>query len=442
MAIVGSGPAGFFSAEMLLKEGWSVDLFERLPAPFGLLRYGVAPDHQNIKRAGLAFERTAAHSNCRYFGNVDVGHTLTVEELLSDYDQVLIAVGSAADRRLNVPGEDLHGSVAATSVVGWYNGHPDFASLTFDLDCERAVIVGMGNVALDVARVLVRRPSELANTDIADYALGQLERSKIREVVLIGRRGPAQAAFDRGEMADIAALRGVEVVVEGSVSFETPPGLSVSAKRNVEYLATLPRTASGRAERVVRLRFLAKPKAIHGLGEHVAGIDVERTELFEAADGSVGARGTGDIERLATGLVVRSIGYQATPLDGLPFDERAGVIPNLAGRVGGSDARVPRCYVVGWIKRGAVGLLGSNKADARETVDQMLQDRELALTTRAARREGRAIELLTERGIRFVSFAEWTRIDALERARGAEKGKLREKFATVESLLRALEEGS
>lgn len=414
-------------------------MFERLPAPFGLLRYGVAPDHQKIKRAGAAFERTAVHANCRYFGNVEVGRALSMEDLLSDYDQVLVAVGSATDKRLGIPGEDLLGSVAATSLVGWYNGHPDFAAMKFDLEGERAVIVGIGNVALDVARLLVRRPSELAGTDIADYALSQLERSQVREVVLLGRRGPAQAAFDQGELSDIAALDGVEVVIEGEVSFEATPNLATAAKRNLEYMASLPRVPSGRVERLVRLRFLASPKEIHALGPHVSAIDIERTELVERPDGSVSARPTGEVERLSTGLVVRSIGYQATPLPGLPFDDRAGVIPNVGGRVGRPSEIVPRCYVVGWIKRGAVGLLGSNKQDARETVDLMLADSALASRGRASRRPGRAVELLRERGVRFVSYAEWQKIDQLERARGAEKGKLREKYCTVESLLRALD---
>jgi ferredoxin--NADP+ reductase len=424
---------------MLVKHGARVDLFERLPAPFGLLRYGVAPDHQKIKRAGAAFEKTALHANVRFFGNVEIGRTLAIDELLSDYDQVVIAVGSATDRRLGVPGEELLGSIAATSLVGWYNGHPDFSALTFDLECERAVIVGMGNVALDVARLLVRRPSELAGTDIAEYALSQLERSKIAEVVLLGRRGPAQAAFDQGELSDIVDLPGVEVVVEGNPSFELPAGAGALVRRNVEYLASLPRTPTGKGDRLVRLRFLAAPKVIHGTGPHVSGIDVERTALFEKPDGSVGARGTGEIERISTGLVIRSIGYQATPLPGLPFDDGAGVIPNVSGRVQLRSEVVPRCYVVGWIKRGATGLLGANKQDAKETVDSMVADASVAAAGRPQRKPGRALELLEQRGIRFVSYADWLRIDELERARGAEKGKLREKFATVESLLSALD---
>jgi len=439
VAIVGSGPAGFYAADMLLKQGAAVDVFERLPAPFGLLRYGVAPDHQNIKRAGVAFERTALQPNFRYFGNVEIGRALTMTELLADYDQVLVAIGSGSDRKLGLPGEELRGSVAATSLVGWYNGHPDFFGLFFDLDCERAVVVGIGNVALDVARVLVRSPSELAKTDIASHALDELEKSRVREVVLLGRRGPAQAAFDQGELSDIAALPGVEVVIEGDVSFEPPPNLAAPAKRNLEYLASLPRAPTGRAERLVRVRFLAAPKALRGLGGRVDAIDIERTELVTRPDGSVSARGTGEIDALQTGLVVRSIGYQATPLPGLPFDERGGVIPNHGGRVGLHSEILPRCYVVGWIKRGPVGLLGTNKQDAKETVDHMLADREAAVATRTTRSPGQAVELLRARSVRSVSYADWQRIDALERAAGAAKGKVREKMVSLDSWLEALD---
>ncbi|HLV64745.1 MAG TPA: FAD-dependent oxidoreductase, partial [Polyangiaceae bacterium] len=271
VAVVGSGPAGFYAADLLLRAGAKVDVFERLPAPFGLVRYGVAPDHQNIKRAVLAFERTAEHPNFRYFGNVTVGQVLSVEELLLDYDQVLLAVGSAGDRKLGIPGEELAGSVAATAFVGWYNGHPDFIEERFPLDVERAVIVGMGNVALDVARVLVRRPAELATTDITASALEALAQSRVREVVLLGRRGPAQAAFDQGELADIAGLEGVEVILEGDVP-AVGSDLTAAARRKVEYLATLPRAPSGRAERLVRLRFFAVPRRILGEEGRVSGV--------------------------------------------------------------------------------------------------------------------------------------------------------------------------
>lgn len=438
VAIIGSGPAGFYAADLLLQKGASVDLFERLPAPFGLLRYGVAPDHQNIKRAGAAFERTAKNPKLRFFGNVELDRDLSLTELLSDYDQVLLATGSGRDRKMEIAGEELRGSVAATSFVSWYNGHPDFSAETFDLSSERAVVVGMGNVAMDVARLLVKKPSELASTDIASYALAALEASRVREVVLLGRRGPAQAAFDQGELADIADLDGVEVVVDGEVSLEGATELPIGARRNVEYLATLPKQPSGSAERVVRLKFLAAPHALKGDAGSVTGIEIERTVLEARADGSLAARGSGTFEMLTAGLVVRSIGYQATMIAGLPFDSRASLIPNQSGRVGKQGEPVPRCYVVGWIKRGPIGLLGTNKQDAKETVEQMLADADAARSGQGERRSGRALELLTERGVRVVSYADWQRIDEHERAAGVPLGKIREKLTSVAALLAAL----
>lgn len=441
VAIVGAGPAGFYAADALLKAGAAVDVFELLPAPFGLLRYGVAPDHQNIKKAGVAFERTAKHPSFRYFGNVPVGTALSIDELRADYDQVLVAIGASTDRKLGIPGEELAGSVAATSFVGWYNAHPDFVAEHFDLSGQRAVIVGMGNVAMDVTRLLVKSPDALAGTDIARDALSALRQSRVREVVLLGRRGPAQAAFDQGELADIAELEGVEVVVEGAPVEEPNHEHSVGAKRNLEYLATLPRVASGKAERVVRLWFCSAPSALvaDDSGQRVGAIEIERTELVRRSDGSVSARGTGQKELLEAGMVVRSIGYQAKPLEGLPFDAKASVIPNFGGRVGRPGEALPGCYVVGWIKRGPVGLLGSNKQDARETVDAMLEDREHALTSRGSREPFRVLEGLRARGIRPVSYADWLEIDERERARGAETAKIREKFATVAEMLAVLD---
>ncbi|MFZ5897471.1 MAG: FAD-dependent oxidoreductase [Myxococcota bacterium] len=443
VAVVGAGPAGFYAADMLAKQGAEVHLFERLPAPFGLLRYGVAPDHQNIKRAGVAFERTAQLPKVRFIGNVAVGVDLSVTELLADYDQVLIATGSARDRHLGIPGEDLGGSVPATSFVGWYNAHPDFSGAHFDLACERAVVIGMGNVAMDVVRILAKQPDELANTDIADYALEALRASKIREIVVLGRRGPAQAAFDSTELADVGALPGVELVLEGEVSLAEPPNLDphqhAHTLRNLEYLATLPRSPSGKAERLVRLRFLSGPKALIGEDGRVVAIDVEKNELVERADGSVSAQGTGHVERIDSCLVIRSIGYQATALAGLPFDDARSLIPNNKGRVGLAGENVPRCYVVGWIKRGPVGLLGTNKQDARETVDAMLADIPAALAEHARRQTGSALTLLEHRGVRTLGYAEWQRIDASEKQRGAERGKIREKYASVAALLAALD---
>lgn len=443
VAVVGAGPAGFYAAEMLVKHGAQVDLFERLPAPFGLLRYGVAPDHQNIKRAAVAFERAAQLPGLRYFGNVSVGADLSVAELLADYDQLLVATGSAKDRHLGIPGEELAGSVPATAFVGWYNGHPDFSAERFDLSSERAVVVGMGNVALDVVRVLARHPDELAPTDIASYALAELRTSRIREIVVFGRRGPAQAAFDSSELADIATLANVDLYLDGEVPLEAPQNLDphhhAHTLRNLEYLATLPRSPQKpNAERRVRVRFLCSPHAFFGEGGRVQGLEIEHNELVVHPDGSVSARGRSEYERIEAGLVIRSIGYQATPIAGLPFDEAHSLIPNQHGRVGLAFEPVARCYVVGWIKRGPVGLLGTNKQDARETVTAMLADAPAARAEHAKRTPGSALERLAARGVRQVTYADWQRIDAEERKRGAALGKIREKFETVESLLGAI----
>jgi ferredoxin--NADP+ reductase len=435
VAIVGSGPAGFYAADFLLKAGFAVDMFERLPAPFGLVRYGVAPDHQTIKRVAAAFDRTAKQSGYRFFGNVEVGRDLAMEELRRAYHGVVLAYGAATDRQLGVPGEELAGSHAATNFVAWYNSHPDHAGDRYDLGHERAVVVGLGNVALDVARVLIRKPAELAPTDIADTALAALRESRVREVVLLGRRGPAEAAFDQGELADIVALDGVEVTVEGDVSFAVPDGAEAAMRKNAEYLATLPREPSGKAERQVRLRFLASPVELVGDGGRVTAIRFEDNELVES-NGRISARGTGRIHELPTGLVVRSIGYQGMPLPGTPFESKRAVVPNQAGRVLGSDqSPAPGLYVTGWIKRGPSGLIGTNKACAKETIDALVADTE---KLPAPTLDPAAIEAaLAARNVRAVTYEAWRAIDAAEVARGTPKGKVRDKFTSVEALLAA-----
>jgi ferredoxin--NADP+ reductase len=434
-AVVGSGPAGFYAADFLLKAGLAVDLYERLPAPFGLVRYGVAPDHQTIKRVTAAFDKTAKQALFRLRANVEVGKDIAVEELRRAYHAVVLAYGASSDRRLGVPGEDLAGSHAATAFVAWYNSHPEHKNDRYDLTTERAVVVGMGNVALDVARILVRRPEELAPTDIAEHALAALRESRVREVVLLGRRGPAEAAFDQGELADIVALAGVEVVVEGDVHFEVPAGAEAAARKNVEYLATLPRVPTAGAERRVRLRFLSSPVELLGEGGRVKTLVFEDNELVES-NGRVSARGTGKKHELTTGLVVRSIGYQGLPMPGMPFDAKRGVIPNETGRVLAPDcAPAAGLYVTGWIKRGPSGLIGTNKACAKETVDNALADLE-GLPEPSATPDA-LDKTLAERGIEVVDYDAWRAIDAAEAARGAARSKVRDKFTSVEEMLAA-----
>ncbi|HEY6559380.1 MAG TPA: FAD-dependent oxidoreductase [Polyangiaceae bacterium] len=444
MAIVGSGPAGFYAAEWLFREKGQhveVDLFERLPSPYGLVRFGVAPDHQRIKRVVLAFERTAAHAGFRLLGNVEVGRDVTAAELAEHYDQVLYTYGSATDRRLDVPGEDLAGSDAATAFVGWYNGHPDFRDHHFDLGTERAVVVGMGNVAMDVARVLVRRVEELATTDIPEYALEALRGSRVREVVLLGRRGPAQAAFDQAELEDIVTLDDVSLSVHDPKSVEdiSTDELSPAARKNVAYLKLLAERPLQVRTRHVVLRFLASPALLSGEEGRVSAVKVERNALIRRGDGSYGARGTGEHELLSTGLVLRSIGYHGVALPGLPFSEQTGVIPNVGGRVTESTGGpvLPFVYVAGWIKRGPTGLIGTNKDDAKHTVENMLAD--VAALPREKPPRAAIDALLAERGVRVVSWADFRKLDALEVEAGKARGKVREKFCSIEAMLQALQ---
>jgi ferredoxin--NADP+ reductase len=441
VAVVGSGPAGFYAADALLRATppADVDLYERLPVPFGLVRFGVAPDHQTIKRVQVAFERTAALPGFRFLGNVELGRDVSVEELLGGYHAVLIATGAAQDRRLEIPGEDLVGSYAATSLVGWYNGHPDFVGQKFSLQAERAVIVGMGNVALDVARLLLRDRDDLAETDISSAALAALRESPVREVVLLGRRGPAQAAFDQGELEAIADLPGVAVAVDGDVSFEDDAALAAPARKNLAYLARLRLAGlagTSGAERTLRLCFLASPVEILGHEGRARGVRVETNQLVGLGP-HARAEPTGKLWELAAGLVIRSVGYRGTAIPGVPFDAKRNVIPSSAGRVTSLDGRpLPGLYTSGWIKRGPSGLIGTNKACSKETVELLLRDAALL----RSRTLGLDVpELLRQRGARVIGFADYQKIDAVERARGAERGKVRDKLESVGEMLAAAE---
>ncbi len=444
VAIVGSGPAGFYAADAILKNKTlpvEVDMFERLIAPFGLVRSGVAPDHQKIKRSAKAFERTAADPLFRLLGNVQVGVDLSVGELLELYDQVLLSVGSSGDRKLGIPGEALSGSHAATAFVGWYNGHPSFAHEEFDLSCQRAIVVGMGNVAMDVARLLVRRTSELAETDIAAHAQRALEASRVEEVVLLGRRGPAEAAFDLGELQDMAGLDGVDVRIDAAQlqpALDQLETLPAGDRRKLEFMAELA-ARPAKAGKVVRMEFLASPAEFTGSGNKLSQAKIERNRLVER-NGQQSAQGTGEYLELQAGLVFRSIGYAGVPLPGVPFDEKRGVIPNQEGRVVTPSGEAVRgLYVAGWIKRGPSGVIGTNKPDSAQTAQHMLADASADPVRRGASRE--AIDgLLSQRGLKVTTYSDWEEVDRLELERGQAAGKLREKFLSNAEMLEALRE--
>ena len=439
VAVVGSGPAGFYAADALLKSDdptVEVDVIDRLPTPWGLVRLGVAPDHENIKAVSRAFERTAARPGFRFFGNVEVGSTVSHDDLLRVYDAVVYTVGAQTDRRLGIPGEDLPGSWAATEFVAWYNGHPDFQDLDFDLDCERVVVIGNGNVAIDCARMLALTDEELQPTDTTDEATAAINEAGIREILMLGRRGPVQAAFTPPELKELGELAGADVIVDPA-DLELDPASAHAleedrerARRNYDLLQEFAAHApDGRPRRIV-LRFLVSPLAILG-EDRVEAVEIVRNELVED-NGRLVARPTGETETIPAGLVLRSVGYKGVPLPGVPFDERTGTIPNDRGRVEGAE----RTYAAGWIKRGPSGVIGTNKKDATETVEQLLAD---ARAGKLARDDSSLTleTLLEERGVNYVAYEGWQAIDAAERGAGEPLGRPRVKLTSWEQLLEA-----
>jgi ferredoxin--NADP+ reductase len=452
VAVIGSGPAGFYAAGHLLKESgerFEVDMLERLPTPWGLVRSGVAPDHPKIKSVTRIYEKTAAHPRFRYFGNVSFGEHIGREDLLAHYHAIVYATGSPSDRPLGIPGEELPGSHAATDFVGWYNGHPDQCDLEIDLlSAERAVVIGNGNVAIDVARMLVLAPAELAPTDTADHALEVLAASQVREVVIAGRRGPAQAAFTNPELLELGELSEADVIVdpvelERALAVGDPDAeANATSRRNVEILRDYAsRPPKGHDKRIV-LRFLLSPTELladeHG---RLGAVGLVHNELVPA-DGALRAQPTEEHETIEAGLVFRAIGYRGIPLPGVPFDERSGVIPNEGGRVRDPQTGepVPGEYVVGWIKRGPSGVIGTNKKDAQETVDAMLADLlpdGAVPAHEPAEPDAAAVEsLLRERRPELVTYEGWSEIDRHERALGEPAGRPRVKLTRIEEMLR------
>ena len=452
VAIVGSGPAGFYAAGHLLKSKShpdlcvQVDMFDRLPTPWGLVRAGVAPDHPNIKAVSRVYEKTAEHPEFRFYGNVELGRDLTRDDLIARYHAVVYAVGAQTDRRMGIPGEDLPGSWAATEFVAWYNGHPDYRDLEFDLSAERAVVVGNGNVATDVARMLALTRDELAQTDVADHALDVLAESNVGEIVVLGRRGPAQAAFTNPELLELGEMTDADVFVDPgdveldplSKAFIESEAAHTTQKKNVEILTGYAgREPLGKRRRIV-LRFLVSPVEILGT-DRVEGLRIAHNELVEGDDGSLRARPTDITEELDCGLVFRSIGYQGTRIDGVPFDERSCTIPNEGGRITDRSGE----YAVGWIKRGPTGIIGTNKRDAQETVNSILEDLDADRLPAPADPERDSMEaLLAERQPDAVSYAGWQAVDRVEREAGEPHGRPRVKLCSFEELLEAAKDAT
>jgi ferredoxin--NADP+ reductase len=438
-AIIGSGPAGIYAAAALVKAGdASVDVFDRLPCPFGLVRYGVAPDHPKIKSIAAALHKVLDDPAVRFLGNVEVGTDVSLAELHEHYDAIVFANGAAVDRRLGIPGEDLPGSISATEFVNWYNGHPDAPIDRYTLDARTVAVIGVGNVAVDVARVLAKTSDELRATDVPGHVLHVLAASAVTDIHVIGRRGPVQAKWTTHELRELGELANADVVVRRDElvldeASEAQLASDAAARRNLDALrAWADRPAAGRARRV-HLRFLLRPAELLG-DDRVAGVRLVRTAL----DGSGSARDTADECVLDAQLVVRSVGYRGVALAGLPFDDATGTVPHDAGRVLRDGGPAAGEYVAGWIKRGPTGVVGTNKHDANETIEALLADARSGRLPVAAVRDRDALPgLLAGRGTVVVTWTGWASIERAERELGAASGREREKIADRQALLRA-----
>ncbi len=444
VAIVGSGPAAFYSAMELLRHDdpmVSVDMLERLPTPYGLVRGGVAPDHEKIKSVTKIFERAAGHPRFRFFGNVEFGKDIQRIDLLQRYHAVIYAFGSRTDRHLNIIGETLKGSHAATEFVGWYNGHPDYRHHQFDLTSKRVAIIGMGNVAIDCARILCQDPENLAKTDIAQHALEALRQSQVEEVFLIGRRGPVQAAFTPAEVRELLHLPKVDAVMRASDleldehSKEELSKASRNTKLNMEILQQIHDQGDRGNPRKLHLCFLISPTKIEG-SERVEGLELVHNEIVKEG-GVLKAKATDEVMHLNVDMVFRSIGYRGEAIPGLPFDDRRGTIPNDQGQLlDGVDGKLlNQEYTAGWIKRGPSGVIGTNKQDAMETVSRLKQNWQTSQTSQPKLVQDDLLDLLKQKKIQFVSFEDWKKLDKFELEQGQLIGKSRQKICEVEEML-------
>ncbi len=452
VAIMGSGPAAFYAADYLLKQTKiviEIDMFDRLPTPFGLVRAGVAPDHQKIKTVTKVFDKIAASPRFRFYGNVEYGKHITLSDLQEHYHQILFATGAQTDRHMGIPGEDLLGSHPATEFVAWYNGHPDYRDCQFDLSQERVAVVGVGNVAIDVARILCLTRDELAVTDVADYALDALSQSGVKEVYLLGRRGPAQAAFTNPEIKEVGELTDADALVlpeeaqldelsRAEVESSNDPTL----KKKVEILQGYAQRKPASKSRKLYIRFLVSPVELIGdASGKIVKMRLVKNNLYKTEVGTLSPKATDQFEELPVGLVFRSVGYRGVPLPDVPFNDRWGVILNEKGRVIDPNTHQPLVgeYTSGWIKRGPTGVIGTNKPDSVETVTCMLEDLEKGAILNPSQPGATSVEdLVRSRQPQYFSYADWLRLDELEVARGIAQGRPRVKFTSVEEMLAAL----
>lgn len=451
VAVMGSGPAAFYAVDFLFKQTLvvQVDMFDRLPTPYGLVRFGVAPDHQKIKSVTKVYAQLASKPNLHFFGNVELGTHITLDDLKQRYHQILFATGAQTDRRMGIPGEDLRGSHPATEFVAWYNGHPDFANHQFDLSQESAAVVGVGNVAIDVARILSLSPQELRKTDMADYAVEALSQSRIKQVYLLGRRGPAQAAFTNPEVKELAEMQDAEVTtcpdemqLDPLSQAQVDASKDQTLKKKIELLqGYAARQPSGKPHELM-IRFLVSPVELVGdASGQIVKMKLVRNTLVKNETGTLSAKATDQFEELPVGLVFRSVGYRGMALLGVPFNERAGTILNDKGRVLDPNTQQPLGgqYTAGWIKRGPSGIIGTNKPDSVETATGMLQDVANGAILQPAQPNACEIEKwVRERQPQLFTFADWLALDKLELARGAEQGRPRVKFTSVRDMLTAL----
>ncbi len=453
IAIIGSGPSGFYAAAHLQAQAdltIEIDMFDRLPTPYGLVRGGVAPDHQKIKSVTKAYDRIATDPNFRFYGHVEFGKDITHADLVKYYHAIIYAVGAQTDRKMGIPGEDLPGSHPATEFVAWYNAHPDFADHQFDLTQENVAVVGLGNVAMDVIRILARTPDELTETDIADYALNQLKQSKVKNIYVLGRRGPAQAAFTNPEIKELGELDDASIIVGQSEVTLDPvsrqfvdSGTDKVATKNVEILKGFAAQGDTGKPRKIVMRFCVSPVEIIGDGK-VEAIKIVKNALIADDKGDLKAKATDQFETIPVGLVFRSVGYKGQAIPDVPFDAKSGTIPNTLGRVltvAQTGEQVVGDYVVGWIKRGPSGIIGTNKPDSVETVNSLLEDFHAGKVLSPATPDRTQVEaLLKARNVEYVTFADWHFLDTVEQERGEFRSAPRLKFSKVDEMLKAIKE--